>query len=53
MEAMEEVERILKRMRVDADRDVRVLAGGDEQIDILAYCSEENNQAEQARNILF
>jgi hypothetical protein len=53
MEAMEEVERILKRMRVDADRDVRVLAGGDEQIDILAYCSDENNQAEQARNILF
>ncbi|XP_026828908.1 serine/threonine-protein phosphatase 4 regulatory subunit 1 isoform X2 [Ooceraea biroi] len=54
MEAMEEVERILKRMRVDADRDVRVLAGGEEQIDILAYCSsDENNHAEQARNILF
>lgn len=55
MEAMEEVERILTKMRVDVDRDVRVLAGGDEQqIDILAYCSsDENNQVEQARNILF
>ncbi|XP_077271693.1 serine/threonine-protein phosphatase 4 regulatory subunit 1 isoform X2 [Temnothorax americanus] len=55
MEAMEEVERILTKMRVDADRDVRVLAGGEEQqIDILAYCSsDENNQVEQARNILF
>lgn len=54
MEAMEEVERILKRMRVDADRDVRVLAGGEEQIDILGYCSsDETNQVEQERNILF
>lgn len=55
MEAMEEVERILTKMRVDVDRDVRVLAGGEEQqIDILAYCSsDENNQVEQARNILF
>ncbi|XP_018057909.1 PREDICTED: serine/threonine-protein phosphatase 4 regulatory subunit 1-like isoform X3 [Atta colombica] len=52
---MEEVERILTKMRVDVDRDVRVLAGGEEQqIDILAYCSsDENNQVEQARNILF
>lgn len=55
MEAMEEVERILTKMRVDADRDVRVLAGGEEQqIDILAYCSsDENNQVEQTRNIIF
>ncbi|XP_011698088.1 PREDICTED: serine/threonine-protein phosphatase 4 regulatory subunit 1-like isoform X2 [Wasmannia auropunctata] len=56
MDAMEEVERILTKMRVDVDRDVRVLAGGEEQqIDILAYCSsDENNQVEQqARNILF
>ncbi|XP_028044967.1 serine/threonine-protein phosphatase 4 regulatory subunit 1 isoform X2 [Monomorium pharaonis] len=55
MEAMEEVQRILSKMRVDVDRDVRVLAGGEEQqIDILAYCSsDENNQVEQARNILF
>jgi putative component of toxin-antitoxin plasmid stabilization module len=54
MEAMEEVERILTKMRVDADRDVRVLAGGEEEIVILAYCSsDENNQVEQARNILF
>ncbi|XP_018407558.1 PREDICTED: serine/threonine-protein phosphatase 4 regulatory subunit 1-like [Cyphomyrmex costatus] len=55
IDAMEEVERTLTKMRVDVDRDVRVLAGGDEQqIDILAYCSsDENNQVEQARNILF
>ncbi|XP_011639944.1 serine/threonine-protein phosphatase 4 regulatory subunit 1-like isoform X2 [Pogonomyrmex barbatus] len=55
MEAIEEVERILTKMRVDVDRDVRVLAGGEEQqIDILAYCSsDENNQVEQTRNILF
>ncbi|XP_067211708.1 serine/threonine-protein phosphatase 4 regulatory subunit 1 isoform X2 [Linepithema humile] len=54
VEAMEEVERILTKMRVDADRDVRVLAGGEEEIVILAYCSsDENNQVEQARNILF
>ncbi|KYQ52178.1 Serine/threonine-protein phosphatase 4 regulatory subunit 1 [Trachymyrmex zeteki] len=55
IDAMEEVERILTKMRVDVDRDVRVLAGGEEQqIDILAYCSsDENNQVEQARNILF
>ncbi|XP_012063540.1 PREDICTED: serine/threonine-protein phosphatase 4 regulatory subunit 1-like [Atta cephalotes] len=55
IDTMEEVERILTKMRVDVDRDVRVLAGGEEQqIDILAYCSsDENNQVEQARNILF
>ncbi|KAL0109161.1 hypothetical protein PUN28_014328 [Cardiocondyla obscurior] len=55
METVEEVERILTKMRVDADRDVRMLAGGEEQqIDILGYCSsDENNQIEQPRNILF
>lgn len=29
---MEEVDQILKKMRLDADRDVRVLAGGEEQL---------------------
>ncbi|XP_018346239.1 PREDICTED: serine/threonine-protein phosphatase 4 regulatory subunit 1-like isoform X3 [Trachymyrmex septentrionalis] len=55
IDTMEEVERILTKMRLDVDRDVRVLAGGEEQqINILAYCSsDENNQVEQARNILF
>lgn len=56
MEAMEEVQRILTKMRVDVDRDVRMLAGGEEQqIHILAYSSisDEKDQVEQARNILF
>lgn len=55
MEKMNEVERILIKMRIDADRDVRVLAGGEEQLDILSQCSssDENNQVEQAQNILF
>lgn len=29
---MEEVDRILTKMRLDVDRDVRVLAGGEEQL---------------------
>ncbi|XP_050459179.1 serine/threonine-protein phosphatase 4 regulatory subunit 1-like isoform X3 [Cataglyphis hispanica] len=54
MEAMEEVERMLTKMRIDADRDVRVFAGGEEQLDVLAYCSsDENNQVEHAKHILF
>ncbi|XP_020277432.1 serine/threonine-protein phosphatase 4 regulatory subunit 1-like isoform X3 [Pseudomyrmex gracilis] len=54
IEKLNEVERILVNMRVDADRDVRVLAGGKEQLDILSQCSsDENNQVEQAQNILF
>ncbi|XP_072751644.1 serine/threonine-protein phosphatase 4 regulatory subunit 1 isoform X5 [Anoplolepis gracilipes] len=54
MEAMEEVERMLAKMRIDVDRDVRVFAGGEEQLDVLAYCpSDENNQIEQGKNILF
>lgn len=52
MEAMEEVETVLLKLQVDVDRDVRVLAGGEEQLpDPLAYCtsdtSDENNQQEQ------
>jgi len=54
MDAMEEVKRILTKMRVDVDRDVRMLAGGEEQqIDILAYCSSDENNQVEARNILF
>lgn len=57
MEAMEEVERTLAKLRLDGDRDVRIFAGGEEQLDVLAvlayYSSDENNQVEQAKNILF
>ncbi|CAL1686167.1 unnamed protein product [Lasius platythorax] len=57
MEAMEEVERTLAKLRLDGDRDVRMFAGGEEQLDVVAvlayYSSDENNQVEQAKNILF
>lgn len=57
MEAMEEVERTLAKLRLDGDRDVRMFAGGEEQLNVLAvlahYSSDENNQVEQAKNILF
>ncbi|GAB1861274.1 Serine/threonine-protein phosphatase 4 regulatory subunit 1 [Camponotus japonicus] len=54
MEMMERVQVVLAKMRMDDDRDVRVFAGGQEQLGVLAYCSsDENNQVEQAKNILF
>ncbi|XP_029051724.1 serine/threonine-protein phosphatase 4 regulatory subunit 1-like isoform X2 [Osmia bicornis bicornis] len=49
-EQAEEVEKRLREMRSDPDRDVRVLAGGEENpvLDILSQ-----TKAEQSRNILF
>ncbi|XP_029160392.1 serine/threonine-protein phosphatase 4 regulatory subunit 1-like isoform X6 [Nylanderia fulva] len=49
METMEKVETVLLKLSVDVDRDVRILAGGKEQLpDALAYCSsDENNRREQ------
>ncbi|XP_017792094.1 PREDICTED: serine/threonine-protein phosphatase 4 regulatory subunit 1-like isoform X3 [Habropoda laboriosa] len=50
VEQAEEVERRLKEMRSDPDRDVRLLAGGEENpvLDILSQ-----TKTEQSRNILF
>lgn len=53
MEAMEEVERILAKMCDDADRDVRVLAGGEARLDEMTYSSDEDNQVEHAKYLLF
>lgn len=54
MEVMERVQVVLAKMRMDDDRDVRVFAGAQEQLGVLAYCSsEENNQVEETKNILF
>ncbi|XP_017880450.1 serine/threonine-protein phosphatase 4 regulatory subunit 1-like isoform X2 [Ceratina calcarata] len=50
VEQTEEVERRLREMRSDPDRDVRVLAGGEENpvLDILSQ-----TKSEQSRNIMF
>ncbi|XP_076764465.1 serine/threonine-protein phosphatase 4 regulatory subunit 1 isoform X2 [Xylocopa sonorina] len=50
VEQAEEVERRLREMRSDPDRDVRVLAGGEENpvLDILSQ-----TKTEQSRNIMF
>ncbi|KAM0734403.1 Serine/threonine-protein phosphatase 4 regulatory subunit 1 [Formica fusca] len=53
MEAMEEVERILAKMCDDADRDVRVFAGGEARLDEMTYSSDEDNHVERARYLLF
>lgn len=50
MEVMEKVQAVLTKMRMDDDRDVRVFAGSEEQS---ASSEGENNQVEQAKNILF
>ncbi|XP_011144837.1 serine/threonine-protein phosphatase 4 regulatory subunit 1 isoform X2 [Harpegnathos saltator] len=56
-ERMEEVDRILKKMRLDADRDVRVLAGGEEQlVDTVSQdcvvVPQDEAENKQPRNIL-
>lgn len=51
IEQTEEVERRLREMRSDPDRDVRILAGADESpvlVDILSQ-----TKTEQSRNIVF
>ncbi|XP_070154598.1 serine/threonine-protein phosphatase 4 regulatory subunit 1 isoform X2 [Polyergus mexicanus] len=53
MEAMEKVERTLEKMQDDADRDVRVFAGGEARLDEMTYSSDEDNQVEHAKHILF
>lgn len=54
---MEEVDRILTKMRLDVDRDVRVLAGGEEQlVDTVSQdCAvvSEDEMDEQTRYLLF
>lgn len=58
-ERLDEVNRRLKKMRLDADRDVRMLAGGEEQLDtvpqdgIVTDATSQDRTNEEPRNILF
>lgn len=56
-ERKEEIDRTLTKMRNDVDRDVRMLAGGQERIDVVppqdSVAMPHDMTDEQPRNILF
>lgn len=57
VERKEEVDRTLKKMRNDVDRDVRMLAGGEERLDVISpqdsVAVSHDKMDEPPRNILF
>lgn len=59
VERMEQVDRILKKMRLDADRDVRMLAGGEELLvntvsqDCVVVSQDEMEEEPRNQGIVF